>query len=248
MKLSNSSARLKTPLTEQEQQELDEFLYSDATPDETMMLDCLDGYLTALVIGPSTVQMSEWLPGVWGENNNGPLSVFETTEQAQHIIELIMRHMNGIVWSFQDDPDSFEPLFSIFTHPDTGEETLDPEMWAYGFMQGVALRWQDWEPMRNDPEGVRRFYPIRLLGAEYIIPEEDSLTMSLEQRQALGDEIPRNVAWMYRFWLPYRQAMLERAEMATVRREQNKVGRNDPCPCGSGKKYKHCCANSSPLH
>jgi hypothetical protein len=28
---------------------------------------------------------------------------------------------------------------------------------------------------------------------------------------------------------------------ATVRRSQPKVGRNDPCPCGSGKKYKHCC-------
>ena len=27
----------------------------------------------------------------------------------------------------------------------------------------------------------------------------------------------------------------------TVRREQPKVGRNDPCPCGSGKKYKKCC-------
>jgi curved DNA-binding protein CbpA len=27
----------------------------------------------------------------------------------------------------------------------------------------------------------------------------------------------------------------------TVRRTQPKVGRNDPCPCGSGKKYKHCC-------
>jgi hypothetical protein len=27
----------------------------------------------------------------------------------------------------------------------------------------------------------------------------------------------------------------------TVRRAQPKVGRNDPCPCGSGKKYKHCC-------
>ena len=24
-------------------------------------------------------------------------------------------------------------------------------------------------------------------------------------------------------------------------RQSNKVGRNDPCPCGSGKKYKHCC-------
>jgi preprotein translocase subunit SecA len=27
---------------------------------------------------------------------------------------------------------------------------------------------------------------------------------------------------------------------ATVRREDEKVGRNEPCPCGSGKKYKKC--------
>ncbi len=31
------------------------------------------------------------------------------------------------------------------------------------------------------------------------------------------------------------------AAPTTVRRTQPKVGRNDPCPCGSGKKYKHCC-------
>lgn len=30
--------------------------------------------------------------------------------------------------------------------------------------------------------------------------------------------------------------------LETVRRTQPKVGRNDPCPCGSGKKYKKCCA------
>ncbi|RPH65900.1 MAG: hypothetical protein EHM83_05270, partial [Burkholderiales bacterium] len=27
----------------------------------------------------------------------------------------------------------------------------------------------------------------------------------------------------------------------TVRREQPKLGRNEPCPCGSGRKYKACC-------
>jgi preprotein translocase subunit SecA len=32
---------------------------------------------------------------------------------------------------------------------------------------------------------------------------------------------------------------------ATVRRTQPKVGRNDPCPCGSGKKYKRCCGAAS---
>ena len=30
------------------------------------------------------------------------------------------------------------------------------------------------------------------------------------------------------------------AKPTTVRRTQPKVGRNDPCPCGSGKKYKKC--------
>jgi len=31
------------------------------------------------------------------------------------------------------------------------------------------------------------------------------------------------------------------AETSTVKRDTKKVGRNDPCPCGSGKKYKKCC-------
>jgi preprotein translocase subunit SecA len=30
------------------------------------------------------------------------------------------------------------------------------------------------------------------------------------------------------------------AAIKTVRRDEPKVGRNDPCPCGSGKKYKKC--------
>jgi preprotein translocase subunit SecA len=31
----------------------------------------------------------------------------------------------------------------------------------------------------------------------------------------------------------------------TVRRQADKVGRNDPCPCGSGKKYKKCCGKAA---
>ncbi|MGZ3426954.1 MAG: SEC-C metal-binding domain-containing protein [Polyangia bacterium] len=36
------------------------------------------------------------------------------------------------------------------------------------------------------------------------------------------------------------QAAAEPEKQKTVRREQPKVGRNEPCPCGSGKKYKKC--------
>jgi SEC-C motif domain protein len=40
-------------------------------------------------------------------------------------------------------------------------------------------------------------------------------------------------AWVYAGQMP--------SAGQTVRRESPKVGRNDPCPCGSGKKYKKCC-------
>ena len=30
----------------------------------------------------------------------------------------------------------------------------------------------------------------------------------------------------------------------TVRRQGKKIGRNEPCPCGSGKKYKQCCGRN----
>ncbi len=36
----------------------------------------------------------------------------------------------------------------------------------------------------------------------------------------------------------------EASKPQTIRREQPKVGRNDPCPCGSGKKYKRCCGSA----
>jgi uncharacterized protein len=48
------------------------------------------------------------------------------------------------------------------------------------------------------------------------------------------EEVPGAVEAIHRFWLAKRGA-------PTHRRDAPKVGRNDPCPCGSGKKYKQCC-------
>jgi SEC-C motif domain protein len=45
--------------------------------------------------------------------------------------------------------------------------------------------------------------------------------------------VRENGRWLY--------ARTVRSGPAPVRSTTPKVGRNDPCPCGSGKKYKHCC-------
>ena len=49
-----------------------------------------------------------------------------------------------------------------------------------------------------------------------------------------GVEIPQQTA------VPERERKQE-----PVRRDAPKIGRNDPCPCGSGKKYKHCCGRNA---
>lgn len=43
-----------------------QFMMSDPTSDETLMIDSLRGYLTAIAIGPTTPRPSMWLPGIWG--------------------------------------------------------------------------------------------------------------------------------------------------------------------------------------
>jgi len=64
------------------------------------MLDMLDGYLAAIVIGPITLLPSQWLPGIWGPSEDDAPR-YESMEQVQRILELIMRHMNGIAWALR---------------------------------------------------------------------------------------------------------------------------------------------------
>ena len=70
------------------------------------------------------------------------------------------------------------------------------------------------------------------LEAHPILEEEEERIMELlpgEEREAF-----RKISSIYK-------EMQSEKKNVTLRRAAPKVGRNDPCPCGSGKKYKHCC-------
>ena len=246
-KSSSNDRRVMAPLSDEEQDELDQFLLSDATSDETMTLDMLDGYLTAIAIGPTTLLPSDWLPGVWGpEEEDTPH--FETMDQAQYVFDLILRHYNGIIWSLQGDANAFEPVWDTVAYPDDPHEYIEGEPWALGFMQGVSLCRQDWQPLFDDLQGQAWLRPLHLLGADDVTPEEEDLTRWPAQREALTRQIPSSIAAIYHFWLPFRKAVHERQLATTIQRAAPKVGRNDPCPCGSGKKFKKCCGLAATLH
>ena len=242
----NNSFNMVAPLLDEELDELEHFLLSDAVSDEAMSLDMLDGFLTALVVGPINMSMNDWLHRVWGGRENPPQ--FETMDQAQRIIGFIMRHMNGIIWSLQHDPDTFAPMLNTRRVIDDPREYIDGEMWSYGFMEGVELCRKDWQPLFDDPAVYGTLRPIYLLGADQVTPAEEALTKTPAQREELSQQITAGVAKIYRYWLPLRKAIYERTVAETYQRQHPKVGRNDPCPCGSGKKFKKCCGLAATLH
>ncbi len=221
-------------ISDRELDELQDFLLSDAVPEGAMSLDTLDGFFTALIIGPITVLPSAWLPLVWDMSGSGEEPKFESLEQAQRIIELLMKMMNSIVELLTKYPDYYEPL------PDTIE--LENEkakdflimIWATGFMIGVSYNEVDWEPLFRNDTATGLLSVISVLS---IRPDNSDPLPSQECRK-FWERVPDCVLELNEFWRPFRLGEIASAKGRTGAR---RIGRNDPCPCGSGKKYKKCC-------
>ncbi|MDO8991198.1 MAG: UPF0149 family protein [Sideroxyarcus sp.] len=219
--------------------ELDSFLMSDATTNEVMLLDCLDGFLTALVSGPAMPQPEEWIARVWGPTAKDAPS-FASAAQAERITDLLMRHMHAIGWSLLQEPELFEPVFDLQVFEGDEREYMDGEMWAHGYMTGIDMQRERWEALYETKHGPEILRPIYLLGAPDITEAEEELVKTPAQREELSKQIPASVALIYKFWAPQRRA----AEIASGKISENeipKISRNAPCSCGSGRKYKKCC-------
>ena len=176
-------------LSDKEMDELDSFLMSDATSNEVMMLDSLDGFLTAIASGPVMLTPSEWLGRVWGPSNEDA-PTFESDAQSERVIGLITRHLNAIVWNLQQEPDFFEPVFDLQVYVDDDREYVDGEMWAHGYMTGINMHRDSWKALFESKHGVEVLQPIRLLGSADVSPEEEELTKTPVQREELSKPIP----------------------------------------------------------
>lgn len=231
-----------SPLSDDELQELDNFLLFEVDCDQSMTMDMLDGYLHAIAIGPITLTPRQWMPGIWGEGDS-MMPAVQSIEKLNRILGLIMRLFNSIIAALEEEPRDIYPLWC--TQEFRGREYDDAEGWAGGFCDGVKLCRPEWAPLLETPQGQAWYRPIGLLGEDDFCPEQDALTKTPAMRSKLALQIPEAVVAMYEHWLPYRRAIYEREVAKTL---QVKVGRNELCPCGSGKKFKRCCGAAADLH
>ena len=156
-----------TPLTEEELSGLDDLL-THLPADGSMTLDGMDGYLTALLVGPAPIgKTSEWLPLIWGGEQEPAPAPFASNQKKKRTTVMVLRHMRSIEAALSGPPDAWEPVFSVAEVPGTqGEELADATDWCMGFLAAMDLAPEAWAPLNADPEIGPGLATIAWLGGD----------------------------------------------------------------------------------
>lgn len=207
---------------------IDEDADTEGKDEGLLGISDLDGFFAALVSGPVMVPPSRWLPAVWGDFE----PVWEDVDDFEGIISLMMRHMNGIVATLMEQPQEFEPMF--LEREVKGKIYTIVDEWCEGYLRGVALTADLWNA--GGLEMAILLTPIRAFTGETQWRAHDLTDAETEH---IRNAITPNVREIHAYWLARRDEHAPAS--APARRAEPRPGRNDPCPCGSGKKYKKCC-------
>jgi uncharacterized protein len=232
---------MSQPLTEEEFDRLNEML-EGLGAEFDMNLERLDGFLSAMACGPGHVLPSEFLPEIWGGGTEQ--GKFATRQMLQDFLFLLMRHWNAILDVLRSD-EVFLPLL----HQDESGVALGND-WANGFMRGMDLRRAEWGRFMDDERHGGWLVPILALAHEHdpdpeLRPYSELPSKELRERLIVG--ISAGVMGIYRHFEKQRLRERQALDSPTVRRIAPKTRRNDPCPCGSGRKFKQCCGGGA-LH
>jgi uncharacterized protein len=219
-----------------------EEILDQAWDDEAMSLEELDGFFTALHCCPELVPQSEYLPEIVGPGealDNEDL--FPNVEAAKLFWRLVLHH-----WSLVGEALESEEPFAPLLQEDAEGFTFGNE-WAVGFLRGVGMREDEWKEVLESEDNFAKLIPILALANENDPDPEARFykePISEELREQLLADLAEGVSFIYRYFAPQRRSRPVATPPETkIEKSKRKIGRNDPCNCGSGKKYKKCCGS-----
>jgi len=174
------------------------------------------GFLTGVCTGPDPIAPAVWIPEIV------PQGAFDEDPAARAKVDTLARLYGAVGETLRTTPE--------IICPEADKPASEAEDFCRGYVRGARLH----EAWRNDETATQKLLPFAALAKETVDavdadgnPVADVEAWTTAQRELLG----RHVAGLHAYWQSKRQVV----------HTTPKVGRNDPCPCGSGKKHKKCC-------
>ena len=266
-----AEATAQPALSNDELQELDELLENlRERSDEVPQWEFCDGFLTAVVCTRRAIPVGEWLPMLLGDGEDlqvpdgqplPQLEVFASAEQQARFLELAQRRVDEIrtqldteVKSLAEDeafqPEVLDTRGAILVLPEAERAEIEDEevpsfaqVWALGFMFVVENWAEEWAAPR-DKEAAQWLDAAMEFIVNLTEDDTDEPALNLYEETGPASTSQERVdAFGEAVWAVYDLRQLWRSMgprvEAVVKGEQ--PGRNDPCSCGSGKKFKKCC-------
>lgn len=195
-----------------------------------MLLTELDGFLTGLLICPEVIPPGEWMQVVWGPETSG-IPPFEDPLDVRWFAKAVTARRDEIARDLARG--KLQPLLDV----DERDGEVLWEYWIEGFAEATALRPERWEALADDLVMAAPWSRLAtLIAVARNESDFDSVAVNALQDRAVA-ELTEAVQLLY----AARDPIADITPLAAVTTTAWKVGRNDPCPCGSGKKHKRCC-------
>jgi len=223
------------------------------SPEGHFSINELEGFLHAIAITPEIIQPSEWLPKIFNEQ----MPEYDSVEQAQSSMDVLMEsynHYNDLRLTGKLNYDYDIKKLSV----EKFDEIIE---WGWGFFIGLRLRMSFWmsrivakelsvddDPVANSVGVIKAlvdsdFDTTPLINKFRHDFADDVSEETLKQHLTVHmlTVLPEAVKIIQDFGEHMDERRMDKL-IDTQQARSNKIGRNEPCPCGSGKKYKKCCA------
>jgi uncharacterized protein len=206
---------------------------------EAMLIEELDGFIAGLIVCPEMIPPSAWLPWVWRGEGDEDEPVFKDLAHVNRLMGLVMAHYNDVAITLLERPERYTPMFPV----DPRHNEVLWELWIQGFEKAVTLKPAVWSALITaETEAARAWAGLMMLAdvarrdARFSDEQLNAITATAHDR--IADWVRELSGWRLTNCTPAEgfgtvPNLLSPATM--------KVGRNNLCPCGSGKKYKKCC-------
>ncbi|MDE2581856.1 MAG: UPF0149 family protein [Rhodospirillales bacterium] len=242
-------------LTTEEMGWLDSRLMHACLDDGAMPLEAVDGYFTALHVTPAPADYAACRAAIWRDGTaQARLGRAAVAEAAEALLQRRFASIGARLAAGQPP----EPFLEV------EDEVVGGKLWAAGFMMGLDAQQAVWDRLLRRPAVRDLVAPLALL--EEDTAADDDLDLEGDEADGAPDaerdadlDAPGNAEWdadadgadtagptpeeraELLDDLPETVLRLHELVRTIALRPESGVGRNDPCPCGSGRKFKKCC-------